>query len=255
MLIMKWRYLRIYTLCLLLVCMSLTSELALSAGVPEECKHLNHAQYVDELKACIRISLYKEAKEQGVDCVECLHDQAEEQTNSWVDALSVLAQPLAYLGASYISNKQNYKINQAWADAYESGHKECTSRYQSFLDYNSATGANPITIPEAAMLNMTCMGNGYNQYAGYGGYIQNGYGGYYNPLLSSGYSSGFLGGMYGGAATGYYGYPSFNGYYGMQTGPSYYGSIGLNMNVGSNLNTSGNIFSTSQITDGFKMLD
>lgn len=220
--------------------------------VPKNCQHLNHGYSQVELKACIRIEQEKYAKDKGIDCIDCLYDQPQEENNNLVEALGVLAQPMAFLAASYMGNKYNYKSNKAWAEAYETGHKECTSRYNSFLDYNISTGANPITTENAALLNMTCNGNSYSAYAGYGGLYGNGYGGFGNPYLSSGWSSGFLGGYYGGGATGYYGMGNNYGMglynpYGYGSGLG--GSFGLNFSygLGATAGSAGSIFQSTTI--------
>ena len=43
----------------------------------------------------------------------------------------------------------------------------------------------------------TCNGNPYGSYAGFGGMIGNGFGGFGNPMIGAGYSPGFVGGMIG----------------------------------------------------------
>lgn len=222
--------------------------------VPKNCQHLNQGYSQADLRICMRIEQEKYLKSKDIDCAECFHDQPEEESSALVDTLSVLAQPIAYLAAAYTSNKYNYKSNKAWAEAYETGHKECTSRFNSYLDYNTSVGANPMLPADAAALNMSCNGNPYSAYAGFGGYYGNGYGGYYNPYMSAGWSSGFLNGYYGGGATGYYGMNNYNGMgiynpFGQSSGLG--GSFGLNFSYG--LNTSGNVFQTSTINDSFSV--
>lgn len=224
--------------------------------VLQRCSRLDHPNYKEEHRNCINMQYAAIAKANGVDCVECLFDQPEAEGSKLVDALSVVAQPLAFLGASFMSSKNSYKINKAWADAYETGHKQCTSRYQSYLDYNTSIGANPILPTDAAMLNNTCNGNSYSGYAGYGGFMSNGFGGYYNPYLSQGYSSGFMNGYFGAGATGFYGQGVTNPFLLNNNGLNgiYGGGLGLNagFNVNGSLNTSSSgIFNTSEITPAF----
>jgi hypothetical protein len=109
---------------------------------------------------------------------------------------------VAYLLATYTAAKYENKNQEAWANAYASGFSQCTNRFNSYLNYNTSVGANPITAAEAQSMSLSCNGNSYGQYAGYGGQMNNGYGGYGNPFLSNGYSAGFLSGNAGIYSTG-----------------------------------------------------
>lgn len=181
-----------------------------------DCENINHPATQDEYKACLRSDIAKKAVENGVDCIDCIFEQKDD-SSSMIEALGILAQPLAYLAGTYVVNKYQHETQKKWADAYASGFEQCTNRFNSYLNYNTTIGANPISAAEANSFSASCNGYGYGSYAGYGGYMGNMYGGYSNPLLGAGYSSGFLSG-YGG---GYWG-STYNGGMGM-----YSGSIGI----------------------------
>lgn len=212
-----------------------------------DCEGIRHPAYMDEYRACLRANIAAEATEAGVDCVDCIFDQAKSNSNGWVEGLGVLAQPLAYLAASYVTSKQQHEINKVWANAYESGHKECTNRFNSYIDYNTTVGANPLLPADVGGMIASCNGYGYGSYAGYGGYLGNGLGGYGNPFQGMGYSSGFMNGMMGPYGYAYYGTGSMYGA-GMMSG-----GIGLSGYAGTNsVNTSGIFGSTdSGITTAF----
>ncbi|MDO9182462.1 MAG: hypothetical protein Q7U04_08635, partial [Bacteriovorax sp.] len=184
-----------------------------------------------ERSYCLNMQVSIAGAEAGVDCVNC--NEARQQETSWKDVAVAAMQPLAFFGASYFSSKYQYKTAEAYANSYASGQKECTNRFNSFLDYSSSLGANPVLIDQAQPGISSCNGSGMGQFAGYGGYSGNGYGGFGNPNQSAGYSSGFLGGMMGP----YYG----SGYgAGVQIGGAGYGQgggfgMGLGMGLGNGL--------------------
>ena len=214
------------------------------------CSRLDHPNYKSEHRNCINMQYAAIAKANGVDCVECLFDQPEQQGSKLVEAIAVVAQPLAFLGASYMTSRNNYKSNKAWADAYETGHKQCTARFNSYLNYNTTVGANPILPPDAQALNNTCNNQGYGGYAGFGGYSSNGYGGFSNPYFSQGFSGGFMNGYFGAGATGYYGAGITNPFLlNNQAGNGMMGG-GMGLNANFNMNSSG-IFNTTEITPAF----
>ena len=175
---------------------SLTQSIVASAdsGVFNDC------QYAGESKEmCYKMVM---ASEYGgeIDCIECLMYEQPEQ-NKLAETLGVVAGPLAFLGASYFGAKYQYKGQQAWADAYESGHTACTTRFNSYLDYSTERGATPISAGDAESFASSCGAGGTlgigGGYAGYGGSYGNGYGGFGNSFASAGYSPGFMGGMMG----------------------------------------------------------
>jgi hypothetical protein len=179
---------------------------------------MNNPNYTSEYDFCLKTATTSSA---SVDCVECnLH--AQKESSSWVEALGVIAQPLAALASTYLTAKYQYKTQQAWADAYSSGYSQCTNRFNSYLNYTTTNGANPVSASEAQSFADTCNNNSLMSYAGYTGLSNNGYAGFSNPFQSAGYSSGFLSGM----AGPYYGGNSF--------ATNYFGS-GLGMNLGGNL--------------------
>ena len=235
--------------------MSLTFLILLSIFVrvsyAEEdiCKGMNHPAYQDEYRACLRMQISKSGTEAGVDCVECLFEQEKVESNSFVQALSVLAQPLAYLAANYTIAKYENATQEKWAQAYASGFQECTNRFNNYLNYNSTIGANPLTSTEAQSFSSSCNGNSYGQYAGYGGLVGNNFGGFSNPFLSQGYSSGYMG-VYGGpyalGSTYLYGNGMTSGAAGLS------GYAGFNFSAGANVGTGlGTTSSGGGVTTGF----
>ena len=202
-----------------------------------DCSGMNHPAYQNEYRSCIRAEIAISATDAGVDCIDCLFSQTE-KSNPWVEALGMVAQPLAFVGATYLGAKYAHKSQAAWAGAYETGQRECTNRFNSYLDYSVSTGANPVNTTDASGLS-TCNGMGMGGYAGYGGYSGNGYGGYGNPFQSAGYSSGYLGGMMGpyyGGATG-----GINGQFGVGLGGSLGGALGGMMGYGNGMGIGGGI--------------
>ncbi len=161
-----------------------------------DCSGMNHPAHQDEYASCQRMQIAIAGSEAGVDCVDCFLHQ-EDKPNPWVEALGIVAQPLAFFGASYFGSKFQMQSQKAWANAYEQGNQQCTNRFNSYTNYNVQTGANPILPAEAQAFSSSCNGNGMGGFAGYGGYSGNGYGGFGNSFLSGGYSPGFLGGMMG----------------------------------------------------------
>lgn len=168
---------------------------SVSAADQKDCSRINHPAYQDEYRACLRANIAISATDAGVDCVDCLFNQEGTGSNAWVQGLSAIAQPLAYLAGQYTMAKYQNKTQEAWATAYASGFTECTNRFNSFLNYNTTVGANPLTSTNAMEMSAQCNGQGYGGYAGYGGMTGNAYGGYGNPFLANGYSSGFMSGM------------------------------------------------------------
>lgn len=208
------------------------------------CSNIDRSMYDDEYRTCLRLQLSSQASDLGVDCAECFaHEQETQKTADWVQALAAVAQPLAYLGSAYVTARYQYKTQQAWADAYKDAASQCTNRFNSYLNYTTEMGANAVTSDEATTLSNSCNGSSYNMYSGFGGYIGNSYGGYSNPWLSNGYSSGFMTGMvgpyYGGYSSGTYGMGMGTGLYGgLSTGlygyggyGSMYGSIGMGTGI------------------------
>ena len=170
-----------------------------------DCAGYNHPAHQEEYRKCLRLKIAKSAVDAGVDCVDCIFEPDSTGTNNLVEALGVIAQPLAFLAATYTASKYQNKTQKAWADAYQTGYAECTNRFNSYLDYSTSVGANPINKVDATSMIASCNGNGYGSYAGYGGLVSNGVGGYGNPFQMSGFSSGFMTG-YGGSN-----WPSING--------------------------------------------
>ncbi|RPJ78197.1 MAG: hypothetical protein EHM20_04490, partial [Alphaproteobacteria bacterium] len=208
------------------------------AASPMDCSGMNHPAYQDEYSACLRVQIAGAAGDAGVDCIDCLFHK-EKETNPWVEALGIVAQPLAFFGASYFGSKFQAQSQEHWANAYAQGHQQCTNRFNSYLDYNTERGANPLLPDEAQSFASSCNGSGMGGYAGYGGMAGNGYGGFGNPFQSGGYSSGFLGGMMGpyygggyggGVGIGMGGYPGMGG--GMNGGGF---GMGLGMGLGNGL--------------------
>lgn len=167
----------------------------LSAADQKDCSGFNHPAYQNEYRACLRLNISTSATDAGVDCVDCLFKEEGTGTSAWVAGLSAIAQPLAYLAGQFTIAKYQNKTQEAWANAYASGFTECTNRFNSYLNYNTTVGANPISANDAMGMSAQCNGQGYGSYAGYGGIAGNSYGGYGNPFAANGFSSGFMNGM------------------------------------------------------------
>jgi hypothetical protein len=181
--------------------LALTS-INLEAASELDCAGINHPAHQDEYKQCLRAQIAIKLKENNVDCESCIYQQETPETNGWVQALSVAVQPAAYLLATYASARFQNKSQEAAAKAYASGFTECTNRFNSYLNYNTSIGGNNINASTAAQLSGTCNNYGYGQYAGYGGYTDNMYGGYSNPYQQNGFSAGFMSGWGGPFTTG-----------------------------------------------------
>ena len=185
---------KLQALCFLFIFL-ITGLKSVRAADQKDCSGMNHPAYQDEYRACLRTNIAFSAGEAGVDCIDCLFQEESTGTSAWVSGLSAIAQPLAFLAGQYTIAKYQNQTQEAWAKAYASGFSECTNRFNSYLDYNTTVGANPIGAAEALSLSSSCNGQGYGSYAGYGGATGNAYGGYGNPFQSSGFSTGFMNGM------------------------------------------------------------
>ena len=175
-------------------------EIAQAQDRFQDCSNINQNRYPTEYRACLRMEI---AGGGEVDCVECLFSETE-KTNPWVEALGVVAGPLAFLGSAYLGYKGQKAwanaysdTNAHWAGAYTAGQEACSGRISGYQQYMIERGANPITPTQFEGLNAQCNGQGFGQYAGMGGQYGNGYGGYGNAWGSAGYSSGFMSGMVG----------------------------------------------------------
>ena len=206
----------------------------LFASSANDCQYTNNPNTQDEYQVCLKVDIAKNAKDAGVDCIDCLFAaQQQQQPSDWVQALSVVAQPLAYFGAAYFSAKFQNESQQAWASAYSSAASQCTNQFNSYLNYATSTGANPVTASNAQSLMNSCNSSSYGSYAGFGGLASTGFGGIGNPWLSQGYSQGFMSGMVGpyyGGGMAQMGMTS--GVYGMNN--NMYGGAGLGLygNIG-----------------------
>ena len=148
--------------------------------------------------------------QEGVDCIDCnmnTYMPEESKTNGW-DFASNLVGPLAFLGSTWITANAYEDTQARWAKtvlgisdnetgAYKYGHEQCTSRYNSALDYNMERGSNPFTADQLGNLMDKCNGYGYNMFSGMSGLMGSSYGGVSNPYLAGGYSPGFMSGMIG----------------------------------------------------------
>lgn len=225
---------------LFIFCMLILSDARpVFAANERNCDNINHPAYQDEYRACLRANVAIRAKEAGVDCIECTHEQ-ESSASDLVQALSAVAQPLAYLAGTYTVAKYQHESQKKWAEAYASGFQQCTNRFNAFLNYNTTIGANPLTAAEANSMSMSCNGYGYGSYAGYGGMMGSQFGTFGNPFQANGFSTGFMSG-YGGPFVGGMGNIYGNG---MMSG-----SIGISGYIGTTGSTSSN-YSTG-ITPAF----
>ena len=148
--------------------------------------------------------------QEGVDCIDCnmnTYMPEEPATNGW-DFLSNAAWPAAFFGSTLVTANAYEDTQARWANtvlkisdnetgAYKYGVEQCTTRYNSTLDYNMTRGSNPFTSDQLGSLMDKCNGYGYNMFSGMNGLIGSGYGGVSNPYLAGGYSPGFMGGIIG----------------------------------------------------------
>ncbi|MEI8346097.1 MAG: hypothetical protein WCG27_01420, partial [Pseudomonadota bacterium] len=176
----------------------------------KECAGIDKYRFENEYRTCLRLKM---ANTFDVDCVDCLFAEQPKEPNPWVEALSVVAGPLAYFGTNWLWSSAYQKTNEEWASAYKYGYESCNTRFNSYLDYSVERGANPI-LPEQAQTLMQCNGNGLGGYAGFGGMYGSSFGGASNPFMSAGYSPGYMGGMMG---------PYYGGGYGGGMGGGYPG--------------------------------
>lgn len=165
-----------------------------------DCAGINHPAHQAEYKECLRAKILIKAKEGNVDCAECIFPQEGPASSDLVEAISVAVQPATYLITNFAAAYYGNKVQESAAKAYASGFSACTNNFNSFLNYNTSIGNNPVSFNDAT--NASCNGHSYGQYAGYGGLTNNGYGGYGNPFLSTGATSGFMSGWGGSFTTG-----------------------------------------------------
>ncbi|MBY0414020.1 MAG: hypothetical protein K2Q18_07635, partial [Bdellovibrionales bacterium] len=178
------------------------SALRLEAEDSElNCAQYNHPAHQDKYEECKRAKAAIAAKKSGKyddnDCFECAVQQETPESSGVLQALQMAVQPAAYVASLYFQASYQQKSQKAWADAYASGQTQCTARYNTYVNYLTASGANQMSSTENAALSNSCNGYGMGGYAGFGGMMGNMYGGYSNPYQAMGYSSGFLG-AYGG---------------------------------------------------------
>jgi len=195
-----------------LLVLAISGEQAFAYLTFEDCnENIDVNLYEDDYRNCRNTVLAINAADAGVDCIECITSQ-QQKSNPWLEALGIVAAPLAFFGSAYVGAKYAYKTQKQWANAYETGYNACTSQFNSALDYNISSGATSYTASELSGMMGACNGGGLGgAYAGYGGLIGNGYGGVGNPWLSAGYSGGFMSGM---------------------MGPYYGNGAGININAG-----------------------
>ena len=224
---------------LTLILLFTSSQTLWSIDYQEECSGINANTHQDEWSFCVKAVT---ASNYDIDCVECLMAQQEEESNPWVEALGIVAGPLAYFGSAYVGAKYAYKSQQAWADAYESGYESCNSQFNSALDYNVSSGSTSYTADELSTLMSSCNGSSLGTYSGYSGLLGTGYGSYGNPYLSAGYSSNFMSGMLGNysssglglTGSSLFGSSSYGlgSSYGLSSGLGLSGSLGLSGTLG-----------------------
>ncbi|RLA63935.1 MAG: hypothetical protein DRQ89_05555, partial [Epsilonproteobacteria bacterium] len=151
----------------------------------DQCAYIDQVLYPNEYRACLRMQIASSA---NIDCVSCLFAE-EEKSNPWVEALGIVAAPLAMFGSAAITSYYDYKGQKKWANAYKEGHKQCTNRFNSYVDYSIERGAAPILPEQATDLNNSCNGSSLGGYAGFGGGIGGGGIGLIgNPYIGGGFS-------------------------------------------------------------------
>ncbi|MBP5296624.1 MAG: hypothetical protein J6Y94_04750 [Bacteriovoracaceae bacterium] len=175
----------------------------------------------DVYNFCLRAATINAFNAEGnVDCIECLlyADEKTTETNPWVEALGVLAGPMASFGSnwvwaeSYKKSNQHYaeairKSNLAWADsyrdtneywsnAYMAGYRACENNFNAYLAYTKEMLADPVTAEQAEVL-AQCNGQDLDLYTGYQGMYSAMGGMGMNPYMAAGYSPAFMSGMLG----------------------------------------------------------
>ena len=194
----------------------------------DECSQIQ-SHYQDEYSLCVQMA---SLAGHNVDCIECVVS-GQNESRPGLDALSILAGPLSFLGATWLTSRYAHKSQKEWARTYRFGHHACNVRFQAYLNYSLERGANPILPEEVNNWGSQCNGNGLGNYAGFAGYGGNAFGGFGNPYVGAGYSPGFLGGMvgpyFGGPGVGVGGHISIGG--GVGLGMPFPG-IGLHGGIG-----------------------
>jgi hypothetical protein len=200
---------------------SLLVSLRCFGSTMNRCSEIDEVLYSAEYKMCLRVEIASSA---NIDCVECLFSERQ-QTSPWIEAIGVLAAPLAHLGASAIGSYYGYKSQKEWSNAFEQGHIQCTTRFNDYLNYNIERGSAPILAQQAQDFNDGCNGSPLSGYAGFSGMGGGLFGAGSNPFISGGYTPGFMNGMIG---------PSFGSSYGPGGigGSAPYLGIGLNLGLG-----------------------
>ncbi|MEK6623839.1 MAG: hypothetical protein AABY86_02655, partial [Bdellovibrionota bacterium] len=119
----------------------LISSLCLSAssGMAQlsRCENIDRVAYPRDWQFCMRAEAGggggggAGGSYSGYDCIDCEAARAPEGPSPWVEALGIVAGPLAMVGSVWLGSYYQNRTQEAWAGAYTRGHEECTSRYNS----------------------------------------------------------------------------------------------------------------------------
>jgi len=175
----------------------------------------------DVYNFCLRAATINAFNAEGnIDCIECLlyADTKTTETNPWLEALGVLAGPLASFGSNWVwaestkKSNQHYAeairksniawaesyrdTNEYWAKAYTAGYEACQNNFNSYLAYTVDMAADPVTAEQAEVL-AQCNGQDLSLYAGYQGMYGMGGGTGINPYQAAGYTNQLLAGLIG----------------------------------------------------------
>ena len=127
----KWNLLLVKGLLFALLCLTAVPAM----GQLSRCENIDRVAYPRDWQICMRSEggggggggAYA-----GYDCIDCEASKAPEGPSPWVEALGIVAGPLAMVGSAWIGSYYQNRTQEAWASAYTAGHQECTSRYNSF---------------------------------------------------------------------------------------------------------------------------
>ncbi len=171
----------------------------------------DHVEDYSDLKEICEEEAKKRAKmteDEGPDCANC------KEGWDFNEFVGIVAGPVASVVSTYLVTDAYRDTQTYWADQYQYGQDACSSRFDSYLDYNITRGANPIEADDATgFVSANCNGFPMGAYAGYNGMGSTGWGGGagMNGYLGAGYTGGMMGGMMG---------PNYGGMYSMNPGMS-----------------------------------
>jgi hypothetical protein len=174
--------------------------------------------YDVDLNECIGDDEYNYIISGGYDhdCVNCRGGGGVGYRQHWLSGLAEFTGALAPWAASIVGSIQQRKMYESMQGTIRHGFDQCRLGRQGYLDYaagqqNAYVNYNTqqqgplilpgeygdMTVSPEMFNNLTCNGYSMGGFAGFGGMMGNGFGGFGNPWMSAGYSPGFMGGMMG----------------------------------------------------------